>query len=150
MYTKLIVPKATMRILILLSLVAVALFHPGEVAAQATLCRTDSNESQALIRELRRLMTSTDPDEVYERQYYYNVPVVDTTQVVLVTDAATCELASAAYGPPAGQTSNPSVYVIRLGAAGYAVLDPLQLAGDNWVVIVFDQNWVAVGGWTGG
>jgi hypothetical protein len=95
-------------------------------------------------------MTSSDPDDIYERQYYYKVPVVDTTQVVLVTDATTCERASAAYGPRAGETSNPRVYVVRLGDAGYAVLDPLQLAGDNWVVIVFDPNWIAVGGWTGG
>lgn len=135
---------------LIMSFVLIAFAPAVAVAQSPTRCLGPTVESAQLIRELRRLMTTADPGEAYARQYVYKLPVVDTTRVILVTKAATCAKASAAYGPPPGGAENPNVYVVQLAQKGFAVMDPLQLAAGHKIVIIYNKRWVAIGGWTGG
>ena len=43
----------------------------------------------------------------------------------------------------------PSLYVVKLGNKGYAVLDPTDLTGDQRTVMIFDTKFKRVGGYTG-
>jgi hypothetical protein len=119
--------------------------------AQSTLrCRAADDASARLILELKNWMTTANPGRRADRDTLYRIPVVSTGQIALVTDERVCARAAAAYGPPAGSTVTPSVYTVKLGNKGFAVLDPTQLAGEYSVVLILDTKFVRIGGWTGG
>ena len=141
-----IAPKLILRSRILLILAALAscvLLPPSVVAGQSA-CLPAAPRSNVLIGELKELMTTTDPEEISERDTLLKVPVVNPDDVTLVTDEAICTKVIAAYAAP-----RPArVLAIRLGRRGYAALDPVGLAGEFENVLIFDRRFKRIGGWT--
>lgn len=115
----------------------------------AVKCTPADSQSTALITYIKSLETTTDPELVNARNNIYHLPVVATNKITQATDEKTCGKASTAYGPPAGSTTPPTVYVIQLENSGYAVLDPDQAVGEYTTVLIFDRQFRKIGGWTG-
>lgn len=68
-------------------------------------------------------------------------PFARPAGIALVTDTLVCSAALAAYNtkPGAGVSS---LYIFKLGTSGYAVVNPVDTAGE-WVMMhIYDARWV--------
>lgn len=126
--------------------VATARPAPGQTVQR---CRPADNSSARLIVELKAWMSATDPERVADRDTLYKIPVVNTSQITLVTDEAMCLKAANAYGAQPGSSTPTRVYLIKLGSKGYAAYDPDQPAGEFRVVMILTTEFAVSGGWTG-
>jgi hypothetical protein len=95
--------------------------------AAAQSCRTADANSAFMIADLRKLVSSTDPQDAYQRRDLA-IPVVDTSTIVLVTQTQTCAKALTAFlttlptGYPTPLPSN--VYVVKVGSVYVAMHPP--------------------------
>jgi hypothetical protein len=108
---------------------------PAMASAQVCLTNTDtSNTYLALVR--------TDVHDTTDLAAIGLQSVPDTS-VTLVTNDSTCTVARTAYNAIRqsqwGASAPTQVYVLRVGASRYIVIDPL--AGPKILFAVFDGSW---------
>jgi hypothetical protein len=105
-------------------------------------CVTDSAEVDATLELARRLADPTERVRPGLGQF-------TLAQVKLVRNESTCDRASRAYG---GDKNPPRrVIVVRLGKAGYVVIDPFEplRAGEFETTMVYDRRWRPLFGFDG-
>jgi hypothetical protein len=117
----------------------------GLPSAQAQVCRPADSTSAGLIRELKRYASALSGDERIMRDTL-RLPFTSPAQVVLVTSESTCRKANTAYQTAVANSGGTGltgrVYLIKVGAERYAVLDPNYNAGTPgaWTVVIFDSR----------
>jgi hypothetical protein len=122
----------------LLSIVAT----PG----RAQSCRTNSDTASYVVGKVANLAAATDSIGKAVRDSLQISAVTSASSVVLITKAATCSSANAAYQSAlsGGMTSTFSgkVYVVQSGKS-YVVWDPSfrWAPGGGSVYVVFDSRW---------
>lgn len=103
--------------------VAVGVVSP----ANAQSCRGQDDNSVFMIADLKKLVSSANPQDAYQRRDL-KIPVVDTSTIVLVTQTQTCNKALTAFLStlPAGYpTPLPTnVYVVKVGDVYVAMHPP--------------------------
>jgi hypothetical protein len=129
-------------------LLAILTLSHGASGQTLKKCRAADTQSLALIRELQEWMTTTDPQKIASRDTVFHLPVVSSSQVVLVTDEKLCAKVVQAYaGYPAYTPVN--LYVVKLGSKGYVGYDPDRKGGEFTAVHIFNTKFVRIGGWAG-
>lgn len=134
-------------------------------SARTSSCRPADRHGRALVAELKRLVTATEPGVIAARDSFYHVPVVRPGAIALVTDAQTCSRAAAALtrfessrsvaatagGTTASQAAPRARTVIVAKVGTYwAVEDPDAAPNGRFLtVVLFDSRWKQVGGYTG-
>lgn len=143
------VRRPSTRIVLVAAILASVATGQSAMAQSVQRCRAPDNDSARLITELKAWMATTDAERIADRDTLYKIPVVNASQITLVTDEATCLKAANAYGTQPGSTSPARVYVVKLASKGFAVYDPDQPAGEYRVVMILTTKFVVSGGWTG-
>ena len=132
------------RVAIEARLVAVA-FVASLVAlpAAAQSCRAADDSSAFMIADLKKLVSSTNPQDGYQRRDL-KIPVVDTSTIVLVTQTQTCNKALTAFLstlPPGYPTPLPtSVYVVKVGNV-YVAMHPPPAGAKGSPYAVLDSKY---------
>lgn len=117
--------------------------------AKSQSCRPNDSQAMSLVGSLKKLLTTSDPREIADRDSLYHVPAVSQETVVRVSSDSICMAAVAALNALYGETKTRSVYVATLGA-GFAVIDPLDDPTGRFVtVVIFDEHWTRIGGFSG-
>ncbi len=111
------------------------------LAAGQAVCRPPDATSASLIQELQQIGSDkTLSDSLH-------LPLVGPSQIVLVTSSTICKMANQAYqsylSGSGGSGLSGSVYVVQVGSANYAVLDPGYHYSDPrfWTVVVMDSRY---------
>jgi hypothetical protein len=129
-------------ILLLIVLVGLPTLLPTAAVAQA--CRTASDTAGSFELQLKGLYTNADSTSLVAQGHPYARP----TAISLVTDTLVCAAAVAAFNTkPGGSIS--SAFVYRLGTSGYAVVEPIDKAGEWTMMHIYNASWVfklSVGG----
>lgn len=151
--------------LLFLSTIAIASVT-SRADAQSKSCRPADFYGPALVAELTKRVTTTDPEEIAARDSFYHIPVVSPTAISLVTNESTCSRAAkalttfensgvvtavASTGKVSASAARPTrqVIVVKLGTY-WAVEDPsAPPIGHFLTVVIFDSKWRQVGGYTG-
>ena len=121
------------------------------VSAQPTLkCRPADDTSENIIGDLKTWITTTDPERIAARDNIFKIPVVNLSQISVVTDERICGKVIQGYTTMTGGYTPSSVYVIKMGTKYYATHDPARKAGQHSIVHIFDSRYQSIGGWTGG
>ena len=138
-----------MRTIISISILAIFVSLPSSVGAQAT-CKTADEMSSHFGVVLNRMMTA----ERAVGRTQLGLPLVDSTQIVLVSDAAVCaragealdSLSNASYPelPPMPPSSRP-LYVFKVGSAYAVIYLPPDNTGDGDLMFIFDSAWKDTG-----
>lgn len=129
-------------------IVALVTISHGVAAQTVKKCRPADAHSRGLIRELQGWVTTTDAQTIASRDTIFHIPVVSSSQIVLVTDEKVCAKVAAAYLASAGYTP-ASLYVIKMGSKGYVGFDPDRKGGEFTAVLIFSTKFVRIGGWVG-
>jgi len=137
--------KRLMAVLTVLVIVCIA----GRANSQTLKCKAADQTSSDVIAELKYWMSATNAEFVYRRDSVFMIPVVSASQISVVTAETTCQKLVMAYALLPKSYTPPSLYVVKLGNKGYAVLDPTDLTGDQRTVMIFDTKFKRVGGYTG-
>ena len=120
------------------------------VESQVKKCHIADDVSAGLVFELKDWATTADTTRVRLRNTVYKLPTgIDSNAIALVTNERICGKAITGYAAASGGYAPTTLYVIKLGQKGYAVLDPTDNAGDFETVMFFDMKYQRVGGWTG-
>lgn len=120
------------------------------LSGQVKKCRATDVTSAGLIAELKDWVTTTDTARVRLRNTVYKLPTgITAGQIVLSINEKVCTKAVTAYTAISGGYTPASLYVIKLGSKGFAILDPTDNAGDYRMLFFLDTKYVRVGGWTG-
>lgn len=115
--------------------------------ASSQTCQPADSRSRTIIQRLTDWITTPDPAKVQLRNTAYHIPVVPTSQLVVITDAQACRKASSAFAAELGIPQAP-VYTIQMGSGAstwYAVHDPAFHAGKLGAVMIFDKPWKRYG-----
>jgi hypothetical protein len=110
-------------------------------AAGQAACRPADATSASLIQTLQQ----TDADRTMRDSLH--LALVAPSQIVLVTSSTICRKANQAYqsyvSGSGGSGLSGSVYVVQVGSANYAVLDPGYHYSDPrfWTVVVMDSRY---------
>jgi len=111
------------------------------LAAGQAVCRPPDATSASLIQELQQIGSDkTLSDSLH-------LPLVGPSQIVLVTSSTICKMANQAYqsylSGSGGSGLSGSVYVVQVGSANYAVLDPAYhyRTPGFWTVVVMDSRY---------
>lgn len=117
--------------------------------AQGAQCGPANDTSTAVITDLKRWMTTENPDRVALRDRVFHIPVVSESQVSLVADERICRKVVEAYENLREFAYTPArVYVIRIGDVGFAGYDPDRKGGEFVAVHLFDSEYSHIGGWS--
>jgi hypothetical protein len=118
--------------------------------AQASLkCRPADNYSASMISNIQWYDTTTNTQAIYRRDSVMRLPVVNSTQVSLVTDERICAKVVDAYTALPNGYTPANLYVIKIGTKGYVSHDPGRKVGEFTVFFVFNTKYVRTGGWGG-
>lgn len=127
------------------SFCAVALaFAAASIAASAAAqsCRPLDDNSAFMIADLKRLVSSANPQEGYQRRDL-KIPVVDTATIVLVSQTQTCNKVLTAFLstlPADYPTPLPtSVYVVKVGNV-YVAMHPPPAGQEGSAYAVIDSK----------
>ncbi len=116
----------------------------GPTSASAQACRTASDTAGSFESQLKSLYTEADSASLVAQGHPYARP----TAIALVTDTLVCAAAVTAYNTrPGGSIS--SAFVYRLGTSGYAVVEPMNKAGEWTMMHIYNASWafkLSVGG----
>lgn len=126
----------------LLGIAALFMTLGGFNAASAqTYCRPADATSNLLTAHVGEISSATVGDDKIVRDSL-RLPLVQTSQIAVVTQEATCKKANAAFqawlANRGGTSFSGRVYVLRIGTV-YAVHDPVYRyrAGEDYTPIVF-------------
>lgn len=117
----------------------------AQVASAQSACRPVDAELDERVRLTRRLVTSSDADDINARQRQ-QLPAVADTSVQPVSVDSICAAARDVYNaelPVAVQQTGRSVYVIRVGDR-YVVEDPAVKFGEFGLMMVMDQSFAVL------
>jgi hypothetical protein len=119
------------------------------MGARAQTCRSADEMGQSLVSDLKKLVSTTDQRVISARDSFYRVPAVPVSGIVLVTSDSICAAAAQALNSLYSETKSRTVYVVSLGSS-WAVMDPADdPTGRYLTVLVFDQAWAKIGGYSG-
>ena len=82
---------------------------------------------------------TTTPDFPEEREAY-ELPALNSSDVVLVSSDSLCAVASDAINLTSGIVELRQVHLIAAGDV-YVVLDPAIIVGDRRLIWIFDSSW---------
>lgn len=120
---------------VLVSLACVMWPGAGPLGAQMPSCRNADSTSARLVHYVRVLLTSSDADSRALRDSAAISAISDSTKVVLLTDARTCDKVrdgvNVAFGSPG---LGRSLYVVKTPSA-YFAQDPERPSGE-WVPLI--------------
>jgi hypothetical protein len=146
-------PGPALRVAALGAAVALALaaaLAPRPLRAQSYTCLpADAPATAALADYARRLVTFTDPRYARAR-VSYRLPVAPEQAVSIVTRAAVCREAAAAYHRAAAPAGSPpvsrAVAVVKVGTSRYLVSDPAHHNPKSHyeMTVVFDAAWTVL------
>lgn len=133
-----------------LTLIGLAVVVALPLRSQApTACKKADDTTSGIIAELRNWVTTTDPERIQDRDSIFKVPVVNVSEISIVTDERICKRAIDGYSKLPGGLRPASLYVIRMGPNYFAAHDPLDKAGDMMTVHIMNRQFISIGGWTG-
>jgi len=120
---------------------------PSRAYAQ---CDTTASTGAWLVHRLRYWMTVVDTAKVRLRDQAFRIPVVPPDAIGAVTSSSLCQTAAVAYVRQFDAPPLPVTVVELRGATErwYAVYGRHVRAGEFGTVLIFDQGWRRVGGWT--
>jgi hypothetical protein len=119
-------------------------------ARAAGTCRAASSKSTNIINRLKKYQTTTDTARIRLRDSVFHIPVVQVSQITLVTDERTCvKVAQAMNNLPVSPYIPTTLYVIKMGSKGYAAYDPNRGNGEFTEVIILNHKLAYIGGWAG-
>ena len=133
-----------MRYIASVAVLLAALGWVGQVQAQ--VCRPADVTSGDMIGILQRYAGATSGGDKTVRDSLH-LPLVSSSQVVLVTAESVCKKANQAYqGKLANTGGSPfsgKVYVVQVGSSNYAVMDPAFNYGNPrfWTIVVLDSRY---------
>ncbi len=133
----------------LIGVIMCAVLSGLAVPLHAQTCLPADDVSANDIAWLTLVATSSDSEYVARRQRY-GIPSTQANKISYVTDEAVCVQAAAAYQQAVGTAPPPGgrhVYVIKVNTV-YVVRDPLELAGEWGINVVFDKNFVFLSSYT--
>ena len=123
---------------------ALAIAGPATLRAQS-LCDPAADTLRPTLDYLRVLVTAAPGTEADSSRVMYHLARMRASEVKIVTDAAVCARASAAYAQQAGDTLRRPVLVIQAGNRYHvlSVVSPVR-AGEWEVQFVFDKSFTLV------
>lgn len=112
--------------------------------AQTYTCRSATAAATLAMQDyVVRLVTGTDSETVATRTRY-QLPVVDSSKVSIVTTIKTCQSAGAAFekavNPPGTPAVSRSMVVIKVSNSRYVIVDPDERVGEYEANVVTDAN----------
>jgi hypothetical protein len=128
-----------------LTILALLALLPSLCMAQRT-CHTQNGESQHFRRVFFAMMAA---DQGTFRTKY-SLPLVDSTQITLVSDSTVCARAGQAldslarvWEPTApGPASTAPLYVFKIGTMSYALVDAEYIDDDDFeAILFFGSDW---------
>jgi len=131
-------------------LMCAALVSVPAAAQHSPKCRPADDTSENIIGDLKNWITTTDPERIVARDSVFKIPVVNLSQISVVTDERICAKVIQGYATMAGGYTPSSVYVIKMGTKFHAAYDPSGKADQHSIVHIFDSKYQSIGGWTGG
>lgn len=139
---------------VFVALALVDLVAARAVSAQgATMCLASDSKAVHLRSELTLMATGNDPYPQVRSMFH--IPQVTSDQITIVSDSTVCASAAAAYDREMARINNTSprsrtVYVVRIGTAGYAIQDPTEQGSGEWTPVIFvDRLFNYVSSWAG-
>ncbi|MGE5285655.1 MAG: hypothetical protein ACM3ML_00320 [Micromonosporaceae bacterium] len=120
---------------------------PGRTYAQ---CDTTAARGAWLVHRLGYWMTVSDTAKIRLREQAFRIPVVPPDSIWVVHDSSLCQAAAVVYARQFGAPPLPVAVVELRGTSDrwYAVYGAHVRAGEFGTVLIFDQTWRRVGGWT--
>lgn len=124
-----------------------ALVVPRPMLGQTYSCAPIAGTDALNLRDYVVRLTGGDPSLTSTR-LEYQLPLTSPSQVKTVGQSNTCSEAAQAYhlatrGPSVPAISR-SVVVIKVGNSRYVVMDPVELAGEFQVTVIFNSNFQAL------
>ncbi len=138
------VESETMRALVILLALVMCSSAWNMATAQQSGCLPEDEGAVSLREWVEGVATGRDSLAAVDRTRF-GIPGTTRRKIELVTSAAVCEAAAAAYSaamassPPAGRM----VYVVKVGRS-YVVSDPAERLGEFGRSVVFDAKWNVV------
>jgi len=142
MIPNLYLPNQMIRAFLALALTALA-WNSLEAQSSST-CRSLDADGLRFRSYVRQLVTTTDGSRIQLRTSL-GLSAMDSAQVTLVTDNATCARAAQGINTAQG-TANLArqLYVVKVGQL-FAAQDPGNPSGEWWPTVTLDRKFKAIG-----
>jgi len=145
--------RTTLKPIVALITLTALLWRPGQAQGSEVTCRQATDPvAQNFVAYLQTLMTTSDTLLIRLRDSLYRLPVVPSSQVVLVTDAQKCARAARAVESDLEAGGLPpfqNVILIQVGTF-YVVTDPAVRRGEYTLARVLDSKFKPGPAWIAG
>ena len=135
----------------LLSLLACLAELPFAQATAQSMCLPSSGLLSHGVEKLTTIVTASDSRTVTLRSQL-QLLAANASDVVVVTDSATCQAAATAIAKASTTDPNPPeypVFVIKIGTSRYVVFGPDYTVGDFFAYKIFDGSFIYLAGLAG-